>query len=139
MKKPKHDNSTGARGVVTKSCSLYFHYSPCILKYFLSLVASLLIAFHHGVAHSFSPGGFNYMNQSRGERTQHPTGLLPVSQPLSSDSPAGTAHHSGFQVSLCSLPWKGIRCLLSVLLCPCGSLKYFFFCPRVIMATIASS
>lgn len=56
MKKPKHENCTGARDVVTKSCSLYFYYFPCILKYFLSLVASLLIAFHHKVAHSFIPG-----------------------------------------------------------------------------------
>lgn len=43
------------------------------------------------------------------------------------------------QVSLCSLSQKGARCLLSIFFCQHGSLKYFFFCPRVIMSTIESS
>lgn len=42
MKKLNYEKGTGARDVVTKSCSLYFHYIACILKYFLSSVGFLL-------------------------------------------------------------------------------------------------
>lgn len=41
MKKPKQKKGTAARDVATQSCSLYFHYTLCILKYFLSSIASL--------------------------------------------------------------------------------------------------
>lgn len=125
--------------MIRRSFSLHFHYILCILRHFPSAIASLLIAFPQGISRSFSPGGFNYINQSTGERSHSTHQVSYLHLNCLSDSSVGTACHSSFQVSSSSLPWKGTRCLLSILFCQRVSLKYLFFCPRVIMATTASS
>lgn len=68
--------------MIRRSFSLHFHYILCILRRLPSAIASLLIAFPQGISRPFSPGRFNYINQSTGEHPQHPSGFLPTPQLL---------------------------------------------------------